>query len=136
MSSHLSTMIVVGPVQLKPSKKLGIRVLKAAKKVQQKIKDALEAGDEIAFGGEYLSRDEMEDVLAIKPETALMDLVELWGNYSDCLDVNAREAKVAGKRFRIFVAGDTSYGDEPEGDGFRVLLAAERLGMFPLLGLG
>lgn len=139
MSSELSTMIVVGPMKLSLSKRAAAKALKRAKEVQQEIRAALKEGSDIAFGdgGYYTDREGMEDVLALKPKVILNELRQLWngGNTLTFSDVNARTAKVGTKFVRIVVAGDTSYGDEPEGDGFRVLLAAERLGMFPLLGL-
>lgn len=140
MSSHLSSMIVVGPLKLKLNKAMVAKVIKVAQQVQESFRKALEGepdrndSDQAHAHDEYLSRDELEDLIAIKPESALKDLVAVW-NYAEEPDVNARDARIKGTKFRIVVAGDTSYGDEPQGDGYRVLLAAERLGMFPLLGL-
>lgn len=135
MSSHLSSMIVVGPVKLNPNAKLIAKVLRAAKEVQQNVRKAIKDGSDYNLGDGYLDRDALEDVAAIDPGPALHELVRLWNNTDTHSDVNIREAKVKSTRIRIVVAGDTSYGDEPEGDGYRILQAAERLGMLPLLGL-
>ena len=69
-------------------------------------------------------------VVGVDAETAVNDLFTLW-NDGGYRDVNTR-----GYRTRqILVAGDMSWGDEPDGAGYQICKRCERLGLFRIYGI-
>jgi hypothetical protein len=63
--------------------------------------------------------------------TTLVQLVDLWNAKDYARDLNAR----VWKNRRILVAGEMSYGDEPEGYGYQLFKRAQAMGLLAALGI-
>ena len=61
----------------------------------------------------------------------LVQLVDLWNAKDYARDLNAR----VWKNRRILVAGEMSWGDEPEGKAYQILKRARAMGLLAALGI-
>lgn len=139
MGADLITHIVVGPVKLRPSKATQQKVLKHADNVLKRAKQAVKLsgwdydGDDL-LGGLGLEPEDMEGFALVDARQTFDNLLKLWKD-GKFRDVSSRLATVGGKQVAIVVAGDSSWGDEPDGLGYETLRDAYRLGMLELLGI-
>lgn len=140
MGADLITITLVGPVKLKPGKRLTQRILAYAERVVDAagtIASAIEHDENWDLvGNKYVGQFDAEDLSAIyvlNPKQVLKDLLNVWEGGPR--DVSTREVTLKGTKYRIVVAGDMSWGDLPDGDGFLTLRDADRLGMLDRLGL-
>ena len=74
--------------------------------------------------------DHYSALLDIDPEEAVTDFFFLW---NQCYYRDA-SCRMFGDR-QILVAGDSSWGDAPEGDGYRICKQSELLGLFSLFDI-
>jgi hypothetical protein len=140
--------ILVGPVKLSKNKKLRAKALRQA----QMIIDGVNRWEEldsdrskkdkviVRLMDRYGSRD-YEDwtfLRGVDPKQALDDLFELWHG-TKFGDVNWRsytgQPPLPYFKLRIMVAGDSTWGDDPNGPGYLVCLQAQYLGLFALYGI-
>lgn len=133
MGADLISITIVGPKTLKPSK---AKVDKVVHKTLKRVKACAEwDGGVLPRGFDY--EDDVQKV-ADYDEQMIRDLVggvvTFW-NDPRARDTAWRFAKVGNKAVRIVVAGGTSWGDSPDGEGYELLMEAERLGLLDSLGL-
>ena len=144
MGADLISYILVGPEKLKASAKAtkamlarGETLVALAKRV---VDESLDYDDLTEKEQDLVGTLEYEDlvnyVFDLDPSTVLAEFLSLWKN-ADARDCSARlfdvPSKTKGGRrqcFQILVAGDMSWGDEPEGAGYQTIKAALILG-FP-----
>lgn len=69
-------------------------------------------------------------VVGADAENTVKDLFELW-NVGGFRDVNTRRWRT----HQILVAGDMSWGDEPDGAGYQICKRCGRLGLFSFYGI-
>lgn len=148
MSATLITHTCVGPVRLSKNKKLRKKAIKQAKtlidgvihwsRVDTDI-DIDDLGEEVTrlmrkFGPRDF--DDWAFLARVDPEKAVEELFELWHGDAPN-DVNRRTYMSYSPRIklRILVAGDMSWGDEPDGDGYRICKQSAFLGLFHLYGI-
>lgn len=75
--------------------------------------------------------DYNQGVIGVDATQAVDELIALWNGVGYYRDICTR-----GYRTRqILVAGDMSWGDEPDGDGYRICKQSERLGLFRFYGI-
>lgn len=139
MGADLITYIVVGPEKLNITKALRKRVVTRIENVISTVRQAqkdpdFDWGEDPLIGGMGEDLNELGWVEDIAPNTFLNSFVELW-NKGDARDTNGRIVKMNGKKMRVVVAGEMTWGDEPSGEGYIMLRDAEKLGLYELLGL-
>lgn len=139
MGADLITYIVVGPEKLNITKALRKRVITRIENVASTVKQAQKDPDfdwseDPLIGSMGEDLNEIEWVVDIEPEKFLNNFVAMW-NKGEARDTNGRIVKMHGKKMRVVVAGDVTWGDEPSGDGYIMLRDAERLGLYELLNL-
>lgn len=134
MGADLITTIVVGPekVQLTPAKRK--KVLEAAK---QRVKACAKwSGGPLPEGMmDEMDVESLADLKAKDISKVLNDVLSLWNGKVSFRDTNSRTFKQGGKVGKVLVAGDMSWGDSPDGEGYRILREAELLGILDPIGL-
>ena len=142
MGADLLTRIVTGPTKLKANARLRAKMLKQAKLI---VSACNQAGKDPDFDwrndpiiGHLAATMEVENLDAIAcldPKATLAALFEIWNGAGEARDVSSRVSTIGGQEFAIVVAGDMSWGDEPDGFGYLTLRDAEHLGFFGPLGI-
>lgn len=155
MSGSLITHICVGPVRLSRDKKLRKKAVRQAKEIIDYVTrwDEADFGDtEIVVDARPLpplprllkryGNDDLDDwrcVLGVEPEKAVEELHTLWSGKDLPGDVNVREyrsyAHQPHVKLQILVAGDATWGDSPDGEGYRICRQSSLLGLFDLYGI-
>lgn len=136
MGADLITFIAVGPelIQLTPAKRKKVLAkMKARIKECEKWKEKggkLPKGMMDEIDVENVADMEMKDVAKV-----LDEVIGLWNGSISTRDSNSRLFKHGGKWGKVMVAGDMSWGDSPDGEGYRILREAEMLGINDLIGL-
>jgi hypothetical protein len=136
MGADLLTIIVTGPTKLKRSKALEARLLKRANATIEAAKRARKDPKFLWLNNEFLQdfdESEINDIADTDANQTLADLYNVWDGAAR--DAACRVIKQEGKPLRIVVAGDMSWGDEPDGYGYTTLRDAARLGFFAPLGI-
>jgi len=86
----------------------------------------------IAFLRDECNGEEiLPDLTGKEINKTLVQLVDLWNAKDYARDLNAR----VWKNRRIVVAGEMSWGDEPEGYGYQLLKRAQAMGLLAALGI-
>jgi hypothetical protein len=155
MGADLITFIFIGPQKLKLS---AARCRSVVRRVMSKREAALEGAcrglaEARGLSPEQLRQtadfeDALEDFLrnegggeeclvSLTPQevrTTLDALVALW-NDGSARDLNYRFWQDGRKTRRLVVAGDMSYGDEPDGCAFQLFKKAQGMGLMAALGI-
>ena len=78
----------------------------------------------------------LERLAGLKPAEVLNCFLDVWNN-TPFRDTTSRLFRPGnrGKWYKIVVAGDMSWGDDPDGAGYQTINEARLLGLFPLLGV-
>lgn len=144
--------LVIGPQTLTPT----TGKLTRAKKQAQKILDMVsELGDEHAdfetIADRYapwlkhLNFKSMVDsdftcLGGLKADKAIGDLLDFWNGSSRDANMRMLHFDHLGHKLRppikVVCAGDMTWGDEPDGWGYRTLKVAELLGLFDVFKIG
>ena len=95
-----------------------------------KLADLNELGVDHAYIADNIGTDTTEDVLA--KITELIDLARTFNLDRGYRDQTSLGLAVNGKRFHILFAGEMSWGDSPDGDGYKMLEALNYLGIWTL----
>lgn len=138
MGANLVSYMVIGPVKLRAPKALCRKMLKRAEMIVSTANQALKdpgfdwMEDKLIGCFEY---EDLNTVACLDPELVLTELMSMWKNNAGFADTNARVANVGKKKLQLLVAGDSSYGDEPDGEGYITLRDADRLGFLKALGI-
>lgn len=146
MGADLITYIVAGPRKLKLSATKRKSILKEAETRMEAariwqaetnggVTEPIGPSTKLPKSIENLSEEELESLVGLDAEVTLNTLVALWNETVTPRDVNARTFKMGGVWTKVVVAGDMSWGDEPDGEGYQTISQAQRLGMLALLGL-
>lgn len=141
MGADLITYIVKGPAKL--SEKSRAEAVKLAENIISACKEAVEKQDSGAgLSDKEIKQlqqltgldldDNLESMAALNPECVVGDLYEAWAE--NFRDVNGRYDP-DDENQKILVAGELSWGDEPEGAGYQALKNAERCGLFEFFGI-
>lgn len=148
MGADLIVYTLVGPPRLKPSKKIRKKALKAAiakvdaAKLLQTWADADVAGPKLIAEikaaeklilGSGVETEEIEDIARLDPMEVYDAFFNLWEN--GARDASARPVTLKGTKYQILVAGEMSWGDSPEGDGYLTIQNADKLGIIDALGI-
>jgi hypothetical protein len=138
MGADLFTCMLVGPKRLSRSKKTTLAAIREVQHTlltlsqwKAHILGALpmpELPPQMAAQPEL---EEFEYLLNIEPQVAVMELQNLWAGLTDARDVNMRDY---GDK-QILVAGSMSWGDEPDGEGYRICKQSHALGLFKVYGI-
>lgn len=146
MGANLITYICVGPDQLSLSTARRLETLQAAEARLQELRQQWIKAIELPPGREPATEDfavALEDA-GEPPEAApylsgerpvaeaLDQLLAVWNDPPR--DANKRRHP-DDSHLCIYVAGDTSWGDVPDGLAYRTLGVANALGLFDLLGI-
>lgn len=124
MGADLITFILVGPEKINFTSRLQAKALKVAKRA---ISDLPEDENEDPFGFRTMSEADLTETI--------QEFVNFW-NSPDSRDVNARGGfRVGGKTLKILVAGDSTWGDAPDGIGYQTCLKGDILNLFSVLGI-
>jgi len=83
-------------------------------------------------GNEFL--DENEWIAGLNPEQVLKDFLDIWHHRERCRDCSYRPLP-GNEKYQVLVAGEMSWGDEPDGWGFQTLKAAGGLGYLKYFGV-
>ena len=83
---------------------------------------------------ESVDVDDLEIASQLDPEKVLNEFLTLW-NESGNRDSASRTVMVGDQRFQIITAGDTTWGDEPEGLDYLTIKNARVLGIPCRLGI-
>lgn len=140
MGADLITYMLLGPTKLTISAAKRKRILKHANTVIDLARRSVEADptpkERKSVAGRLLNgleSEELRDIGEMDAATTLDELCQLWdGEFRDC---SFRAVTIKGTRYRMVIAGDMSWGDEPEGEGYLAARRAAMLGLFPLLGI-
>jgi len=138
MGADLITFILVGPESLKLTRGRRQNILNRCEEVRDAA-TAVTNGDgskKQKLLVEGLDEYARETLALCEPSKVLDYFLEVWNNAGP-RDVNSRLFRPApGKRMlKLLVAGDMSWGDEPEGAGYQAIKEAYLLGLFPRLGI-
>jgi hypothetical protein len=152
MGADLITFICVGPKKLTLSETRRRNVVQHAMNRRKRVLETacrdlaktrklspeeMRQADDFEDALEDFLRNECdgEEILVnVTPKdvrTTLVQLVDLWNGDERPRDLAYR----LWKNRRIVVAGDMSWGDEPEGYGFQLLKRAQTMGLLDALGI-
>lgn len=152
MGADLICFILVGPDKLSTDKELikratahGSKVLRLARSIantdtllpagEKKFQRLCAEIEDLTDGA--LDIDEpcsADSLLRLKAKDVVRDLIKVWNG-----DVRVRDATwrpMPNGDSKIFVAGDNSWGDEPDGFGYQTFKHAEQLGLLKFFGVG
>jgi hypothetical protein len=138
MGADLTTFICKGPRDLNPKKK--DQAVELAKSVIAAVNEYFEMKDPTDKDKKLIQRltgldiDDLEryEVGDLDPEEVVDNLYCAWGaGFRDC---NARTDPDDDKQ-AIVVAGDMSWGDEPDGGGYQAFKYASMVGLFEFFGI-
>jgi hypothetical protein len=76
---------------------------------------------------------DLENIAEIDPESALSDLIRVW-EVHNVRDLATRTDPDDADQ-RIVFAGESTWGEEPEGFAYRTLRDADKLGMLDVFGI-
>lgn len=140
MGADLIAYILVGPTKLLPSDALKQSITIEASHLCAVAQEAQTAvGEQLSPEKEQLLQDldsyEIDYLASLDPQGALRDFLKLWneGGYRDCETRCVERPGVPTER--ILVAGDMSWGDEPDGAAYQAIKAALALGITDALGV-
>ena len=145
MGADLLTYIAIGPEKLDESEELRRRaVAEGTRRVTavtaflelENEADAAELTLHIPQALQFeldtipLDVDDYETLAGVEVSSAMNDLFTMW-NERSFRDVNTRWYNDK----QILVAGDSSWGDEPEGGGYQTCKLSDLLGLFEVYGI-
>lgn len=138
MGAELITYILKGPAELDESKresaiKLAESVINLARELKAKGDDVTEKDWQslrLLTGCDV--EDALDSLAEMRAEEVVRDVYEAWSE--NFRDVNGRYDPDDGDQ-KIVVAGELSWGDTPQGAGYRAFDAAAKLGLFEHFGI-
>ena len=130
MGSNLITIVVVGPKKLDCSDEFREHVVAKAKR---RIK-ACQAWSGGRLPAGLNDEEEVELTSKLDAEDVVNRTIAFWNDPSEA-DTNFRMAKYRDTAMKVVVAGNSTWGDSPDGEGFRLLSNAARLRILDELGL-
>ena len=130
MGAELIVITVVGPKKLNVSDEFrDILVAKAERRIAACKKWS---GGKLPRGLD--DEQEVELTADLDARTVVERTIAFWNSPSE-KDTCWRIAKVGDQTLKIVVAGDSTWGDTPDGEGYRLLVDAARLRILDELGL-
>jgi hypothetical protein len=139
MGADLITFMLVGPERIELTKGKRQNILNFCQErvfaAQMVSEGKATSKQEKMLNG--LDECDIDNLSSEKPEEALESFLSLWNDVDGGFrDTNSRYFRLGkGKRHQLLVAGDMSWGDEPDGAGYQIVKRANLLGLFPLLGI-
>lgn len=146
MSSCLLTFICVGPVKLSKDKRLRKKAVAQVRKYVAYVEAVDVARNDNKEppapprGFNKYNGDDSDDyrfMLGLDPEKVVDELFQLWSGKDLPSDVNTRTYRPwsSAVTHKILVAGDSSWGDAPDGEGYRICQQSSCFGLFDLYGI-
>lgn len=146
MGASLIVTICKGPAVLDVDKRQ--QAIEQVKKVQdalrhlQEVQDGDEDIDPVVQRDEDLTRlsdygfefypEELSALVEADAENVVQDLYDTWhGRFRD----SASRSDPDDANLKIVVAGDSTWGDSPDGAAYASLIAAEKFGLFPIYNI-
>lgn len=152
MGADLITCILIGPEKINLTPKKQKEIIRSTTVFVEAAKRAVtdpESGvidpgsgcyyeenlsqeDKRLLNGEQV--EHLEQAASLDPQKVLSEFLHLWKGegFRDC---DSRSVRIGRKHYQVVVAGDRSWGDEPDGDGYQTLKNACLLHIPSKLGI-